>query len=122
MTKEFVCIVCPNSCRLTVTEKNGQLEVTGNTCKRGLEHGISEFTNPTRMITSTVKIKCGTLTRLPVISTAEVPKSKLKDCLDTLYTLQVDAPVKCGDLLMENICGTGSDIVASRSMRKKELT
>ena len=120
MTKDFVCTVCPSSCRLRVTEENGELSVTGNACKRGDEHGKNEFTNPMRMLTSTVAITGGTLPRLSVISTGEVPKGKLKDCLTEVYGARVQAPVACGQVLIENICGTGADIVASRSMKLKE--
>lgn len=117
MTKEFICIVCPSSCRLAVSDDSGEISVTGNTCKRGLEHGISEFTNPMRMLTSTVAISGGTCPRLPVISTAEIPKEKLREALDAVYKTKAAAPVKCGDVLIENICGSGADIIASRSMK-----
>lgn len=121
MTKEFVCIVCPNSCHLTVTEENGEIKVSGNSCKRGLKHGISEFTNPMRMLTSTVKVEGGMLPRLSVVSTDEVPRSKMNECLADIYKVSVKAPVKCGDIIIKNIQGTGVDVVASRSMKEKEL-
>lgn len=121
MTKEYICIVCPSSCRLSVTGEGGEISVTGNTCKRGLEHGISEFTNPQRMLTSTVAISGGSLPRLPVISTGELPKAKLREALDTVYAAKIKAPVKCGEVLIGNICGTGVDIVASRSMKETEI-
>lgn len=114
--KQFVCIVCPSGCRLTVWEENGEVKVEGNGCKRGLAHGIGEYTNPMRMLTTTVAIRGGTQPRLPVISSGEIPKEKLSECLAALYGLRFDAPVKCGDVICENICGTGVDVVASRSM------
>jgi CxxC motif-containing protein len=118
--KQFVCTVCPSSCRLTVHEENGNIIVEGNGCKRGVEHGISEYTNPMRMLTSTVVITGGTLPRLPVISTGEVPKAKLNDCLKLLYGIAISAPIYCGDVIIKDICGTGTDVVASRSMKLKE--
>ena len=120
MTKEFVCIVCPNSCRLTVTDDGDGIKVTGNTCKRGEEHGVAEFIRPMRMITSTVAITGGLLPRLSVVSTDVVPKDKLDDCLQDIYKIQVKAPVKCGDVILSNIQNTGVDIVASKSMKAKE--
>ena len=118
--KEYVCIVCPNSCRLQVEEKDGEIVVSGNECKRGLDHGIHEYTNPTRMLTTTVAIDGGVLPRIPVISSGEVPKTKLNECLQRLYTLRLQAPVVCGQVIEENICNTGADILASRSMTRKE--
>ena len=118
MTKEFICIVCPSSCRLTISDDGGEITVAGNTCKRGLDHGMSEFTNPMRMLTSTVAIDGGTLPRLPVISTGELSKEHLSEALKIIYSERVKAPVKCGDILMENICGTEINIIASRSMKE----
>ena len=34
--QEMTCIVCPNGCRLQVMEKDGKIEVTGATCKKGV--------------------------------------------------------------------------------------
>ena len=120
MTKEYICIVCPNSCHLTVTDEGGELTVSGNRCKRGYAHGISEYTKPMRMLTSTVKVTNGILPRLSVVSTEEIPKEQLKACLDDVYKVYVTAPITCGDVILKNIQNTGVDIVASRSMNAKE--
>ena len=120
MTRNYVCIVCPNSCRLTVTDEGGTIKVTGNHCRRGEEHGINEFNHPVRMLTSTVAISGGVLSRLSVISTNVLPKDQIESCLAELYQVSVKAPVKCGDVIVKNIQNTGVDIVASRSMKVKE--
>lgn len=120
MMKQFVCIICPNSCRLQVEDKNGEIIITGNKCKRGAEHGRQEYTNPKRTLTSTVIVEEGILPRLPVISIGEVPKEKLHDCLAKLYEISVTAPVQCGHVIIHNICDTGVDIIASRSMKRKK--
>ena len=121
VNKEYVCIVCPNSCHLTVTDNNGEISVTGNSCKRGEAHGIAEYKNPMRMLTTTVAVENGILPRLSVVSSAEIPKTKLKDCLSDIYSMSVKAPVKCGDLIIENVQNTGVNIVASRSINEKEI-
>lgn len=118
MKKEFVCIVCPSSCRLTVEDTQGEPVVSGYGCKRGLQHGIQEFTAPRRMLTTTVAIQQGALPRLPVVSSAELPKAKLEECLQVLYRLQVQAPVTCGQVVVQNICSTGVDICASRTLEQ----
>ena len=120
VTKNFVCLVCPNSCRLTVTEDNGEITVTGNSCPRGREHGINEFKRPMRMITSTVAIEGAELPRLPVVSSDVVPKDMLQSCLSDIYKVSVKAPVKCGDIIIKNIQNTGVDITASKTMKTKE--
>ncbi|HBA02788.1 MAG TPA: molybdopterin oxidoreductase, partial [Clostridium sp.] len=52
--KKITCIMCPNGCKLTIIEKNEELLVEGNKCKRGIEFGINEIKNPLRSIASTV--------------------------------------------------------------------
>ena len=71
------------------------------------------------MVTTTVKIRNAILPRLPVISEGEVPKGKLKECLNDLYQISVEAPVRCGDIIVKNICGTGVNILAARTMKEK---
>ena len=82
--KEFVCIACPNSCKLTVWEEGGEIHVDGYACKRGIDHGKNEYTNPMRMLTTTVAIEGGHHRRLSVSSTGEIPKSMINQCLDVL--------------------------------------
>ena len=60
MTKELVCIVCPRSCRMTITSDGDELVVTGNTCKRGKEFAVSEMTDPRRTVCTTVRTAFGT--------------------------------------------------------------
>lgn len=120
MKKEYTCIVCPRSCTLTVEEKDGICTVTGHSCKRGEEYGKNEYTNPKRMLTTTVKIKGSNLRILPVVSSDAVPKEKLLDCLDYLYGLEIEAPVKLHDVVLENILDTGVSILAARDAERME--
>ncbi len=120
MKKEFVCIVCPSSCRLEVEEIEGKVVVKGNTCKRGENHGILEYTNPKRMLTSTVVLNSSVHKRLSVVSTGEIPKAMINDCLKELYKVSVTAPVKRGDIIIENILNSGINIVAAHSANVKE--
>ena len=117
--RELVCIVCPKGCRLTVEiDENNQngYKVSGNSCDRGAEYGVREVTNPTRVITSTVKIKNGSLRRLPVRTNGAIPKDKIFECMRVINLLEIEVPVNCGDILVENILDTGIDLIASRSM------
>ncbi len=115
--KEFTCIVCPVSCNLTVSEQNGEVTVEGNQCKRGLNFGINEYTDPKRMITTTVKLNHKELRRLPVISTEPVPKNRLIELVQSLYKIEVTTPVSRGDIVMKNIGNTGVDILATRTVK-----
>jgi len=117
--KEMVCIVCPIGCHLTVTKDDSNpsgYSVTGNTCIRGIDYGIKELTNPTRVVTSTIKIRNAHLKRLPVKTNGAIPKDLNFECMKIINSIEVEAPVKMGDIIVKNILDTGIDLVASRSM------
>ena len=108
-------------CTLDVAMENGKVScVTGATCKRGITYAELECTNPTRMITSTVPVRGGTLRMVPVKTERAIPKSKIVDCLHGLKgireNIELVAPVSIGDVIVPNICGTGVDIVATRNV------
>lgn len=120
--KEMVCIVCPTGCRITVAEDKTQKEgfkVEGNKCMRGKFYGIKEMTNPTRMLPTTVVINNAFLNRLPVRTDKPVPKPMIFECMKVINSIEVDAPIKMGDVIIKNILDTGVDIIATRSMECK---
>lgn len=116
MNKEMICIVCPMSCHLNVKMENHQItEITGNSCPRGAKYAKEELLEPKRIVTSTVVLKNARLTRLPVSTSAPIPKNKIKDVMKQINKLKVKAPVKRNDILIENVCRTGVSIIATRS-------
>ena len=115
MKKELICIVCPMGCHLEVDIDN-DYSVTGNQCKRGIIYGKKELTNPTRTVTSTVKISDGLHDRLPVKTDKEIDKKLIFKVLEELENISVTAPIKVGSIIIKNILDTEVNIVASRSM------
>ncbi len=115
----YTCIVCPVSCAVEVSRDGDGYKTRGNQCRRGERYAIAEHTAPVRMVTTTVVIENAALPRLPVISEQEVPKAKLRECLQALYRITVEAPVSCGDVVLEDICGTGVNILAARTMVRR---
>ncbi len=115
MKKQLICIACPIGCHLEIDVEDNY-KVTGNQCKRGIAYGQKELTNPTRIITSTVIIEKGIYHRLPVKTDGEIPKKKIFDVMKELNKILVTSPIKIGDIIIENVCDTGINIVASRSM------
>ena len=113
--RELVCIVCPKGCRLHVDEEN-EYKVTGNSCPRGEAYGREECTNPTRVVTSTVAVAGGAHPRCPVKTNRPVPKDRMCDVVRALDGLVIPAPVALGQVIVENVCGTGADIVATRGV------
>ncbi len=115
----YTCIVCPLSCKGTLNVIDEGYSSEGFICKRGIEYAINEYTNPKRILTTTVKILHGLYPNLPVVSQQEIEKSKLFQCLEFLHKLHVEAPVNAGDIIVENILDTGVNIIAGRNMRRE---
>lgn len=113
-TKNFICINCPLGCPLTVTLDGGKVvSVAGNTCKRGEAYAVKEVTAPARTVTSTVRVVGGERPVVAVRTKTDIPKDKIFDCMKVINTVEVPAPVRIGDVLIGNICGTGVDVVAT---------
>lgn len=113
--KHLICIVCPNGCHLDVDDENG-FKVTGNRCQRGAEYGKTELTNPTRVLTSTVKISSASHRRCPVKTDGPIPKGKLFEAMDVLDNVELKSPVKRGDVVINNILGTGANLIVTKDM------
>jgi len=113
--KELICILCPRGCRLKVDDN---LNVTGNFCPRGIIYAKTEITNPTRSLTSTVKIKAKDAARLSVKTSQPVPKGKMFDCIRELDKVIVEAPIHIGDVVLHNVCDTGADFIATKDIEE----
>ena len=115
MKKEIICTVCPRGCRITV-EGEGEkiLSIEGQGCKRGVTYASAEFTNPVRILTTTVLADSELL---PVRSQKPLPKDKLFDCMEVIRKTKVSLPVKMHDVIISNICNTGVDIVATKAVK-----
>ena len=116
--RKFICVSCPLGCGLTVTlDDAGEVtKVEGNTCPRGASYARSEVKDPRRVFASTVRVKGGKLPVCPVRSKTPAPKGKLFGIARAVAELNVEAPVKIGQVLIHNVCGTDVDIVASRDL------
>ena len=113
--KELVCIVCPNGCRLHVDDEHGYT-VTGNSCPRGAEYGHNEIKNPTRVLTSTVRLEGGLYRRCPVKTNKAVPKGRLLDIMQALNDVSLTAPVRSGQVVLHNVCGTDADVIVTKDL------
>lgn len=116
--KELTCICCPMGCALSVElEGSNVLSVSGNTCKRGDTYARDEVVRPVRMVTSIVRVKNGKLKMLPVKTKEPIDKSKINECLEALKTIEVQAPIHIGDIVVENAAWV--NIVATRNIEAK---
>ena len=111
-TKTLTCIGCPMGCTLEVQMDGPEVKsVTGNTCKRGDTYARKEVTNPTRIVTTTVRLLGGGV--VSVKTKEDIPKEKIMDCVRELKQLVVEGPVKMGQVILENTAGTGVPVVVT---------
>lgn len=113
--KELICITCPRGCHLQVDDN---MNVTGNFCPRGAIYAVNELTNPVRTLTSTVKTDSKMFPRLPVKSKEPLPKTCIFDAMEQINRKLVHLPINCGDVIISNVCNSGIDIVATKTIIK----
>lgn len=119
--RELICIGCPMGCALTVEiENKDNIKVTGNLCKRGEIYGKKECTNPTRIVTSTVCVEGGEIDAVSVKTEEDIPKDKIFEIMTALEDVKVKAPIKIGDIVVENIANTGVNIIATKNVNVKQ--
>ena len=108
---ETTCIMCPMGCALTITEEGGVVKVTGNTCPRGAKYGVSEYTDPKRMVTTLVKAEGGGV--LSVKTSAPIKKSLVPAALRAAAGVRLARSVRAGDVVLSNVAESGKDFIAT---------
>lgn len=112
--KELICIGCPLGCNISVELEGGEIRgIAGNTCPRGADYARKELTDPRRIVTSVVRVKGGELAVVPVKTFSDIPKGQIMDCIRELKSIELNAPVLMGDVVLKNVCGSGVDVVAT---------
>ncbi|MCX5976619.1 MAG: DUF1667 domain-containing protein [Coprothermobacterota bacterium] len=118
--RKFICITCPRGCALDATvEGKAVVKIEGSSCKRGMDYVKGELTDPRRMVTTTVRVKGGVHPLAPVYTKTPIPKPRIFDLLAEIRKIELKAPVRFGDVVIENALGTGVDVLASRNIPAK---
>lgn len=121
MKKEVICIVCPMGCHITVEGEGEKItSLEGQGCKRGEQYASDEFVHPVRILTSTIRTDSDQNPLIPVRSDHPVPKEKLMDCMAEIRKCVAHTPIHTYDVLIENVCGTGCNIVATGTLSGQE--
>ena len=97
---ELICITCPAGCKLLAElTPDGGVNVTGHTCKRGIDFALAELTNPMRTLCSTVRTAFEACPMIPVRTDREIPKGKIAEAMRLLKGVVVDKALACGDVV-----------------------
>lgn len=120
MVREFTCIMCPLGCDLRAETGQGEMGeeilVTGNTCPKGKEYAIQELTDPQRNIATSVLVAGGELPLVSVRLTRAIPKNRIFDVMGEIRRQKLAAPVRAGEIVIENVLGLGSDVIVTKDV------
>ncbi len=112
----LTCVCCPMGCTLEV-EKASDSQATylsGAGCARGKKYGPVEALHPRRVVTTTVFV-ADVPTPLSVKTSEPVPREVMGAVVAAAKEAapRVTAPVRSGDVIVRDVCGTGVDVVAT---------
>ena len=113
---EIICVACPKGCRLEVRRAQGEILVSNSGCKQGKEYAVGEINDPRRMVASTVRVNSSLHPLVPVYTESPFPKGLIKDLLHDIRGVQIDAPVKIGQVIIRDTLDTSINIIASRDL------
>ena len=123
MKKEYTCIVCPNGCAIEAEYSDGGDDIIfrGALCRRGEAYVRQELTDPRRTISSSALVKGGEKDLVSLRLTSPIPLAMIDDAMEEIKKLRIEAPVSSGDILIKDLLGTGSDVIATRDVEKKNV-
>ncbi|WP_027626040.1 DUF1667 domain-containing protein [Clostridium lundense] len=117
-SRDLICIGCPMGCNLQVElERKKVTKVTGNICPRGKAYAEKECTNPTRIVTSSVKVENGQVDMTSVKTESDIPKDKIFECMKCIRRVKIKAPVEIGQVIIENVAGTNVNVISTRKVK-----
>ena len=103
--KELTCIVCPNGCKLSVTQTQSGIAVSGAQCKRGVAFATAEMKNPMRSLTTTVATAFKDTPRLSVKTMGEIEKDRMFEAMRIINSVLVARHVSVGETILPDVCG-----------------
>lgn len=117
--KLLTCIGCPLGCSLAAVPTADGFDISGYTCKRGLEYAKKELTCPERTVTSTVRVSGGKANVISVRTATDVPKDAIFRVMEAINAIVAPAPIAIGDVICEDIAGTGVALTATKAVGVK---
>ncbi|WP_293844027.1 DUF1667 domain-containing protein [uncultured Parolsenella sp.] len=116
---ELTCVCCPVGCSLVVerTSADEATYVSGAGCARGKKYAPAEATRPERVVTTTVCVS-GAAEPLSARTVAPVPRELMAEVVSAAKgaAAGMRAPVAIGDVVLTDACGTGVDVIATKSV------
>ena len=116
----ITCILCPNGCELEVGwdgEPTAQsVEVLGNLCAKGTSYALDELTHPERTLTTSVRVRGGVQRLASVKTVSPIPRETVVAARELLQPIVLNAPVAIGQIIIEDVAGTGVQVIVTRAV------
>ena len=120
MLRTFTCIMCPRGCDIEAEISDGKiLSMEGNACSKGGDYVTQELTNPMRNIATSVLVEGGEMQLASVRLSRPIPKGKIFDVMAEIRKCKIQAPVKIGQTVIENVLGLDSDVIITKNIDKR---
>lgn len=117
MLREFTCIMCPRGCEISGEIEEGKEPIiTGNACPKGADYVKQELVNPMRNIASSIKVIGGEEELVSVRLNRPIPKKMIFQVMGEIRRATINAPVKIGDVAIEDVLGLGSDVIVTKNV------
>jgi CxxC motif-containing protein len=118
--RHFVCVVCPIGCEIDVVHDGSRIiSLEGNKCEKSEEFVSQELVEPMRILTTTVRVEGARRLVMPVRTDKAVPKRLFPRIMKQLIRVKLQAPVNMLDVVMNDIAGTGANIIATRAIPRE---
>ena len=119
MTRVYTCILCPNSCEITVDYEDKTVRSTeGNKCSKGVEYVTQELTDPKRTVTTSVEVTGGDRPLASVRLTAPISRHLIFPLMEQLQKQHLSAPVEPGQVVLSKVFGTDADLIVTSRVKK----
>lgn len=118
---KMICIICPVGCEMEANilkEKNEVLEIKGFRCPKGRDYAECEIVDPRRTLMTVIKVRNGNLPVVSVKTRKPIPKNRLFDAVKAISKIEVEAPIKIGDIIIDDLLGTGVSVIATNNVKK----
>lgn len=118
MSKNKVtCIICPKGCEIEVEVVGSEIKsVKGQECVRGLQYASNECISPKRFFTSLISVKGGKYPVTSIKTTKPIPKELIHNLQAMVLNMSVNAPIKKGVIIANNVFETGADVIITKSI------
>jgi len=117
--EKIVCVLCPMGCKIKYDALNGKIvSLEGNRCPRGISYLEDELREPKRIVPTSAKVINGETSLVSVKTSKPIPRRLIPQFMQVMKKVEVEAPIKVGDVIIKNVLDTGADVIATRTVRR----